>query len=1199
MASELAAMYVSIAPNMSGFLTGVQKELKGVDGYASATGTSSGSAFSSAFGRAVSGAGEALATVLKVGAGAALAGIGAAGAVGVKTAAQLETAQISFTTMLGSGEKAQAFLQDLSNFAAATPFELPGLETSASALVSAGIDATKVIPIMTSLGNATSGMGTGAEGIQRATVALQQMNAAQKISAEDLNQLRDAGIPVYDLLAAATGKSAVEIADMAANGKLGRQELEQLMTALETGKGLERFNGLMEQQSKSLSGLWSTAKDTFSTGLADVVQPAIPLIKDGLGGATGFLADVVLPKAKVALADTVGGISAFQSAWTVNDGISTTSGFPGLMEKTAFFLHCVSDGLGKLNFSSLDGFLSSVKSTGGEVGPVLADVGSSLAGLWPAVKEFSAQAPTLATGGLKLLAGALGFLSDHVQTIIDWMPAIVAGFVAWRVAQIALNAAAAVTPGIQLAVNLTRIAAARAEMGLTAAHKASAAAAALSSEATAVQSAVTQNATRQTIAQRVATVAASVAQKASAAAQWLWNAAMSANPIGIVIAAVAALVAGLVWFFTQTELGKEIWANVWGFIQTLVAGFMDWWNGSFVPAFSTGVQAVGAFFTWLWETSVKPTIDAVGAVIMWLWDNVIVPAFNAWMTIIGGFMAFFQALGEIVVAVIQQWIAPMFVWLWEQVIVPAWNGIMSVIGAAWTWINDNVFAPIGVGISVMGQLWDWYWNQVIVPVWNGIMSALGAAWAWIDANVFQPIRVGVDLLGQGFNYLWSNVVVPVWQGIQDAIGGTWNWIRDTVFTPLTDFIQKTIPAAFEAGKDAIGRAWELIRDVVKAPIAFVIDTVINNGIIGAINTVRGWFQLEKLPTVAMPAGFATGGYTGPGGVNDPAGIVHAGEIVWSQADISRWGGVGVVEALRNAKGYASGGLVSPLDSYVLSQGFSGLSGHNGLDMAAPTGTPIHAAGPGTVSFAAWSVYGGGNEIHIDHPNGLQTWYAHMNGFNIGQGAQVSQGQTLGPVGMTGLATGPHLHYMVLDGGWPNVLDPTPYLTGGGSAGSGAGAAMINPLAGLLDGFLSSLSSAFPDAGPMLEVAVGAVKMVFDDAMKGLGDLISGAGDRSGAVKGSTRGPSVSPVLFDNGGFLEQTTEPFLIQHKRTRPDAVLTDSQWKMMSATSDSVRDLSSASIGDAVGAALENARIELGGVNYLANAVSARIVLAKQRRV
>lgn len=239
-----------------------------------------------------------------IGAGVATA-IGAAGAIGISTASQMEQANIGFTTMLGSAEKARSFLGDLQKFAAATPFEFPELQTAASSLISVGIKADDVIPIMRTLGDVTAGMGTGSEGIQRATVALQQMTAAGRIQAEDLNQLRDAGIPVYDLLAKALGKSKAEVADLASKGKLGQDALDKMMKALTTGGGLERFSGLMEKQSHSLAGLWSTVKDTFGQGMAQAIAPVIPLLKDGLGGAASFLGDV-LPKVTSGLQSFVG-----------------------------------------------------------------------------------------------------------------------------------------------------------------------------------------------------------------------------------------------------------------------------------------------------------------------------------------------------------------------------------------------------------------------------------------------------------------------------------------------------------------------------------------------------------------------------------------------------------------------------------------------------------------------------------------------------------------------------------------------------------------------------------------------------------------------------------------------------------------------------------------------------------------------------
>lgn len=85
--------------------------------------------------------------------------------------------------------------------------------------------------------------------------------------------------------------------------------------------------------------------------------------------------------------------------------------------------------------------------------------------------------------------------------------------------------------------------------------------------------------------------------------------------------------------------------------------------------------------------------------------------------------------------------------------------------------------------------------------------------------------------------------------------------------------------------------------------------------------------------------------------------------------------------------------------------------HKGVDFAAPTGTPIHAAGAGKVEFVGWQ-HGYGKVVKIKHEGGYETVYGHMSRFNdaLKKGSTVAMGQTIGFVGMTGDATGPHLHY---------------------------------------------------------------------------------------------------------------------------------------------------------------------------------------------
>ena len=91
--------------------------------------------------------------------------------------------------------------------------------------------------------------------------------------------------------------------------------------------------------------------------------------------------------------------------------------------------------------------------------------------------------------------------------------------------------------------------------------------------------------------------------------------------------------------------------------------------------------------------------------------------------------------------------------------------------------------------------------------------------------------------------------------------------------------------------------------------------------------------------------------------------------------------------------------------------------HTGTDFAAPSGTPIMASGDGKVTKAGWCG-GGGNCVKIKHNSTYQTVYAHMSKFGRGikKGARVKQGQIIGYVGSTGLSTGPHLHYEVIENG---------------------------------------------------------------------------------------------------------------------------------------------------------------------------------------
>ena len=113
----------------------------------------------------------------------------------------------------------------------------------------------------------------------------------------------------------------------------------------------------------------------------------------------------------------------------------------------------------------------------------------------------------------------------------------------------------------------------------------------------------------------------------------------------------------------------------------------------------------------------------------------------------------------------------------------------------------------------------------------------------------------------------------------------------------------------------------------------------------------------------------------------------------------------------------------PVDSGYLSQGYS--SYHRGIDIATSLGTPIHPVGSGIVEFAGYTSDGRGNEVIIDHGDGLKTLYAHMGKIYVGVGNVVIPSSEIGTVGLTGRTTGAHVHFEVYD--HDIAVDPASYL----------------------------------------------------------------------------------------------------------------------------------------------------------------------------
>lgn len=337
------------------------------------------------------------------------------------------------------------------------------------------------------------------------------------------------------------------------------------------------------------------------------------------------------------------------------------------------------------------------------------------------------------------------------------------------------------------------------------------------------------------------------ATKVWTAVQWLWNAAMTANPIGLIIAGIALLIGALVLFFTKTEIGRKIWSTVWDAIKTAVSAAWSFikpiWDG-----FVSALGWIGDKLNWLWQNVIKPVFGFIGGLISGWWNNVVKPVFNTLTTVL-------EYVGQVAEGVFNKIIKPAF----------------EALGAAIKWVWDNVLSPV----------WDFF-------------------------------KFSLEGLGIAFTYVWQKVIEPIW----NALGAGIKWVWDKVVSPAWDAMKKGLDIlkdSFKTAVDFIGNIWDGIKKVIAIPINFVIDKVLNGGILKSWNTIARFLDVPEIPDIPLLPGFSQGGYTGTGGRLTPAGIVHKGEYVLDQATTNRIG----VENLDRIRGGASAdGMASLLPGYA-------------------------------------------------------------------------------------------------------------------------------------------------------------------------------------------------------------------------------------------------------------------------------------------
>ncbi len=195
-------------------------------------------------------------------------------------------------------------------------------------------------------------------------------------------------------------------------------------------------------------------------------------------------------------------------------------------------------------------------------------------------------------------------------------------------------------------------------------------------------------------------------------------------------------------------------------------------------------------------------------------------------------------------------------------------------------------------VERVGDAISWFWDEhgeqiklSTSAAWDGITATIGGA-----LDVLKGIiNTGTAILNGDWGTAWDNMLgttnsfnqmcLDAASGLVNAIAGLFG----------VDNLTGKITAGFQSAM-----SW------------------INNTFIGGVNSVLSTVGIDwSIPTIP---GFAAGGYTGAGGMYDPAGVVHRGEVVWSQRDVAAWGGPGQVDAMRRWRGYAEGGIVGTLTS---------------------------------------------------------------------------------------------------------------------------------------------------------------------------------------------------------------------------------------------------------------------------------------------
>ena len=182
----------------------------------------------------------------------------------VTASGEMEQTQVAFNTLLHSAVLAKKYVADLQAFAANTPFEFKGLAATSQQLLAFGFVAKDIIPILTAVGNTSSALGRGQDGLNQISLALGQIRTNGRLATQDIMQLTSVGVKAWDILSKGLNTTIAGAKAMVTGGLVDSNTgINILLTGMQ-----KEFAGGMEMQSKTLLGLWSNVQDNLHQTMA-------------------------------------------------------------------------------------------------------------------------------------------------------------------------------------------------------------------------------------------------------------------------------------------------------------------------------------------------------------------------------------------------------------------------------------------------------------------------------------------------------------------------------------------------------------------------------------------------------------------------------------------------------------------------------------------------------------------------------------------------------------------------------------------------------------------------------------------------------------------------------------------------------------------------------------------------------------------